>query len=179
MLRAWICSVAVLALVPAGWAQAAGGKGDEKGLKVTGELTKDDPFDKAREKCHAKTYKFKMEANKTYVIDLKSLEKGKDFDLYLRLEDSGGKQLAEDDNGGGGEFGNDARITFTAPKTDTYVIIATTYGPGATGKFSLTAAPPSEKEGQFNQLKADFQKVSGDLSQKYGLSKSEEEKEKI
>jgi peroxiredoxin len=178
MLRAWICSVAVLALVPAGWAQAAGEKGDkDKELKVSGELTKDDPFDKVRKNSHCKTYKFKMMKDMTYQIDMKS----KKVDSYLRLEDSAGKQLAEDDDSGGFP---DARIIFKAPKDDTYVIICTTFGcttfgQAETGEFTLTVVPGSEKQGQFKQLQDDYQKVAVDLGQKYSLSKSEDEKEKI
>jgi thiol-disulfide isomerase/thioredoxin len=161
MLRAWICGVAVLALVPAGWAQAAGEKGDkDKELKVSGELKNDDPFDKVREKSYCKTYKFKMTKDKKYQIDMKS----KDVDSYLRLEDSGGKQLAFDDDGGGFP---DARIVFTAPKDDTYVIICTTFGPGETGKFTLTAVPVTEKQEKLNQLKIDmeasFKKLVGEF----------------
>src|SRR5262249_42188265 len=131
MLRAVLCSLVVLALVPAGWARAAGK--DDKGLNVSGELTKDDPFDKVRAKSHCKTYKFMMAKDKTYQIDMKS----KELDSFLRLEDSTGKQLAMDDDGGGFP---DARIVFTAPKDDTYVIICTTFGGGETGKFNLTVA---------------------------------------
>jgi thiol-disulfide isomerase/thioredoxin len=171
MLRALICSLAVLALVPAGWVRAAGGK-DEKGLNVTGKLTTDDPFDKVRAKSYAKTYKFKMVEGKTYQIDMKS----KAVDSYLRLEDSTGKQLAFDDDGGGFP---DARIVFKAPKDDTYVIICTTFGGGETGEFTLTVMPASEKLGAFNQLKNDFQALGNDLGQKYNATKDEAEKDKI
>jgi thiol-disulfide isomerase/thioredoxin len=141
-------------------------------------LTDKEPLDQVRNKCYCRAHPIRMAAGSIYTIDVASTG----FNTYLRLVDPSGKQLAEDDDSGGGEFGHDARITFTAPKTDTYVIIATTYGPGATGKFSLTAAAGSEKDkkqGQLNQLNADFKKVLGDLGQKYSLSKSEDEKEKI
>lgn len=67
---------------------------------------------------------------KRYTIDLVS----RDFDAYLRLEDSTGKQLAEDDDSGGNL---NARIVFQAPKDDTYWIIATTFL-GGTGNYTLS-----------------------------------------
>src|SRR6185295_14069371 len=65
-----------------------------------------------------------------YQIDMMS----KDFDAYLRLLDPAGKQVAEDDDGG---EGLNARINFKAPEDGNYKIIATTFKPGATGKFVL------------------------------------------
>jgi hypothetical protein len=131
MLRALVCSVTLLVLIPAGSGQAQD-KGDEKGLNITGELNAKDGFDKVKKDCYCKTYKFKMMAGKTYQIDMKSME----LDAYLRLEDSSGKQVAFDDDSGGNL---DARIVFQAAKDDTYVIIATTFAGNATGKFTLTA----------------------------------------
>jgi hypothetical protein len=54
-----------------------------------------------------------MSPDKTYVIDLES----KDFDAYLRILDSAGKQLASDDDGGDGR---NARLRFTPPKEGNY-----------------------------------------------------------
>src|SRR5579862_6480339 len=61
------------------------------GLKITGELGK----------VWAITYKVKLEASKTYVIDMISPDQ-KVLDPFLRLLDAKGKQLAEDDDGGEG-----------------------------------------------------------------------------
>jgi serine protease Do len=58
----------------------------------------------------------------------------KDLDAFLRLEDAAGKELAKDDDGGGGR---NARIQFACPATGEYRIIATTFF-GGTGRFTLT-----------------------------------------
>ena len=71
-----------------------------------------------------------MLPKKTYQIDMISNQ----FDAYLRLEDSKGNQLAEDDDSGGNL---NAQILFTPTKADDYRIIATTFGPGATGIYQL------------------------------------------
>lgn len=81
----------------------------------------------------AKVYEIKLEANKTYQIDMAS----GDFDTYLRLEDAGGKQLAEDDDSGGGVKGLDAQITFSCMAAGTYRIICTTFDRGGQGNFKL------------------------------------------
>src|SRR5438046_2856064 len=115
-----------------------GGKVYENKLDEKGELTKDDKDDKVRTGCKSKIYKLKMAKDSTWEINLKS----NDFDAYLRLEDSSGKQLAEDDDSGGNL---DAKIVFKAPKDDTYQIIVTTYDANTTGKYTLTAEQ-SKKE---------------------------------
>jgi hypothetical protein len=99
-----------------------------EGLTVEAILTKDDPLDKARQK-HCRAYDVEMNGDKTYVIDLMS----KQFDAFLRLEDAGGKQLAQDDDSGGG---TNARIRFKAPGAGVYRVIVTSFGP-ETGLFQL------------------------------------------
>jgi hypothetical protein len=99
-----------------------------EGLAVEGALSKEDPLDKGHKK-HCRVYDVKMIAGKTYVIDLMS----KQFDAFLRLEDAAGKQLAQDDDSGGG---NNARIRFKAPQEGVYRIIATTFNV-ETGQFLL------------------------------------------
>ena len=61
------------------------------------QLTVKDPKDRIRKDSPHKVHTYKMTAGLTYTIDLVS----QDFDSYLRLEDSTGKQLAEDDDSGG------------------------------------------------------------------------------
>jgi hypothetical protein len=67
-----------------------------------------------------------------YTIDMAS--KTKDFDCFLRLEDSGGKQLMENDDGGGQM---NSRIVYRPSRADSYRIFATTFEPGQTGAFHL------------------------------------------
>jgi hypothetical protein len=97
--------------------------------KAASSLTATDPLDKVRTQSHVKAYMVKLKAGKTYVIDLKS----KDFDSFLRLENAGGQQLAEDDDSGGGL---DARITFTCENDGIYRILATSLV-SKTGLFTL------------------------------------------
>lgn len=104
---------------------------DKEGVfKVDGQLAKGDAKDKVRRFSVCKVHTLKMTAGQSYTIDLVS----KDFDAYLRLEDSDGKELAHDDDSGGGL---NARLVFRAPKDDTYRIVATTFL-GGTGNYTLT-----------------------------------------
>src|SRR5262245_48561440 len=133
--RTWaLLAVALLAVAapPAARAQKAA-KEKEQAWQVTGELTRDDPPDKARAGCYHKVHTHKMSAGTRYVIDLIDRNPS-NMDPYLRLEDSAGTQLAQDDDSGGNL---NARIVFTPPKTDTYRIIATTCSPGRVGHYLL------------------------------------------
>ena len=94
MLRATTLTVVVLLALAPAWARAAGG---EKSLNITAELTKDDPADAVKKLSKCKVYPFPMKKDSTWEINLKS----KDFDAFLRVEDSAGKELAYDDDSGG------------------------------------------------------------------------------
>jgi hypothetical protein len=93
-----------------------------KGLRFAGEIT---------DKAPSVVYPVKLTAGKTYVIDMIAAKQVR-LDPFLRLHDSAGKQLAEDDDSGGGL---NARIVFRASVTDTYQITATRLT--GTGPFSL------------------------------------------
>src|SRR5262249_55144230 len=99
-------------------------------LNLNAVLDKNDPFDDKRTNSHHKVHVFKMQKGKQYQIDMISSQ----FDSYLRLENKDGVQLAEDDDSGGML---NARIYFTPMKTGSYRIIATTFGPGVTGMYTL------------------------------------------
>jgi hypothetical protein len=173
MLRVIVCGLALLAPFPA--AAAAGQpKGGGKGLKVEGQLTADDTQDAVRKGSHHKVHTFTMEAGKTYVIDMVTRSPG--FDPFLRLEDAAGKQLAQDDDGGG--FPN-ARITFTAERGGEYKIIATTFAKGMTGKYLLTVRQASPAEGELGTLKQKFEGRGKELQQSFVAAKTEDEREKI
>jgi hypothetical protein len=88
-------------------------------LSVQAQLTKQDPV-YPRRGGRYKLYSVKLEAGKTYQIDMKS----RALDAYLFLEDAAGTLLAEDDDGG---ENLDARIIFRPGKTATYRVIATTF----------------------------------------------------
>ena len=98
-------------------------------LFVKDQLTKDDPVYAPRKTWH-KVHTVKLQADKTYQIDLKSQA----FDAYLFLEDSDQKILAQDDDSGGDL---DARIFFRPTRTDTYRVIATSYAPNTEGPYTL------------------------------------------
>jgi serine protease Do len=116
--------------------KSAGGK---LVFQESGALTEAAEFDKVRKECRSKVYPFKMVPGYAYTIDLKS----PDFDSYLRLEDSTGKQLAEDDDGGGQL---NSRIVFRTTKEDTYRIVVTTCDPGQAGTYRVTVHQAESKE---------------------------------
>jgi len=101
-------------------------------LSVNGSVTNADPAYPLRNGCHHKVHTVKMEAGKTYQIDLVG-----PFDPYLYLEDAVGNVLAHDDDSGGNL---NARIIHKVTKTDTYRIICTSCGQGATGNYTLTVS---------------------------------------
>ena len=80
-----------------------------KPIQITGDLTKDDEND-PKLMQPGKKYPVKLNKDKTYVIEMTT----KDFDPFLRLLDKANKELAEDDDSGGGLnshhlFGDDRR----------------------------------------------------------------------
>lgn len=125
MLRILLIVSAAFWVAPV-WAQQA----NAELLKIDDSLANTDPKDKVRANSWHKVHPFRMTAGKSYTIDMTSSQ----FDPYLRLEDAKGAQLAQDDDGG--DFTN-ARIFFTAPRTEEYRIIATSFSSG-TGKYTLT-----------------------------------------
>jgi serine protease Do len=108
----------------------AGGDRSEV-LAVLKTLTKTDPIDKVRAGSAHHVHRVRMEAGKTYIIDMKSRE----VDAFLRLEDAAGKQLDQDDDGGDSP---DARIVFPCQRTDTYQVVTTTFKAETYGKYALT-----------------------------------------
>jgi hypothetical protein len=139
-----VALLAVLAPLPDALAQGGPRKKqvkDEEKLHIEDNLTPDEPFDKQRPfdgkmGCHFKVHLYRMNAGETYTIDLVTTKGAGLNDPYLRLEDSKGIQLAQDDDGGG--YPN-ARIIVRAPRTETYRLIATTFRPGDVGRYALIA----------------------------------------
>lgn len=103
-------------------------------MEEKGEFTAETPKDRVKTDCPGKPYPLKCVAGRTYTIDLRSA----DFDAYLRLEDPSGKQIAENDDGGGGVKGTDAQIVFKAERNGEYTIAATSYNGTGKGKYTLT-----------------------------------------
>jgi len=104
---------------------------DGKG-EVKGKLDTNDPKDASRADMYCKIYTVKLEAGKTYQIDCTS-----GWDNWLRIEDAKGKQLAEDDDSGGG---TDAQIIFACKTAGEYRIIVTSFDAATTGDFTVTIA---------------------------------------
>jgi hypothetical protein len=100
--------------------------------EVKGKLEASDPKDASRTECHCKIYTIKLEAGKTYQIDCKS-----DWDNWLRIEDAKGKQLAEDDDSGGG---TDAQIVFECKTAGDYRVVVTSFDAATTGDFTVMVA---------------------------------------
>jgi hypothetical protein len=141
MKQLMVLSLAGLVLAPAAWAGGDKKKvGDDKVVQIDGKLTKEDPPDKVRKSNPHKAHEYKMKAGSVYAIKLVSKDP-KGFDAYLRVEDSAGKNLAEDDDSGGWP---NAQILFKAPRDDAYRIIATAYS--GEGAYTLTIREVSPKD---------------------------------
>jgi hypothetical protein len=96
---------------------------------VVGALTNLDDLDHVRQGSRCKTYIVQLLAGKTYQFDMTSDQ----IDSYLRLEDSSAKELAHNDDGGGGL---NSRIVFLCPRSNSYRVVATTFL-GDVGPFRL------------------------------------------
>jgi hypothetical protein len=100
-------------------------------FQVAGQLTDNDPLDRARPGSHCQVHRVRLKGGRAYVIDLHSQE----FDAYLRIEDAAGNGLAEDDDSG--PF-LDARLVFTPARTGTYALVVTTFDADETGRYLLS-----------------------------------------
>jgi thiol-disulfide isomerase/thioredoxin len=148
MIRPLACVLALLLAAPTLRAQdpkeEKGGTGD-KLLDVKGKLTDDDPRDAVVKPSPCKIYRCRLKKGENYVIDMVSDE----IDPFLRLVDPFGKEVARDDDSGGGY---NARIRYRARETGVYQIVATSYPwkgkdkPSRTGNFTLTVRQPTEAE---------------------------------
>ena len=109
-------------------------------LSKKDSLADNDKMDtKLKKPC--KTYKVKLVQGKAYRIDLTS----PDFDAFLRLEDSKGKEVAFNDDVDPANMILDSRIIYAAPKTGEYTIIASCFD-GKTGDFTLEMKYASKEE---------------------------------
>ncbi|MCS7045780.1 MAG: hypothetical protein NZO58_05445 [Gemmataceae bacterium] len=95
---------------------------------IVGEIVARDVLDRRRN-YPCKIHAMKLSKDKTYIVELLSQA----FDPYLRIEDSKGNNLAEDDDSGGNL---QSRLAFRPPANDTYQLIATSYA-GGTGMYTL------------------------------------------
>jgi len=90
------------------------------GLRIAGALIATDPLDPVLGKMgnsRSKFFEVKMEPGQRYQIDLVSDK----FDAFLRVEDATGRQIAFDDDSGGGL---NSRLVFTPPAAGVYRVYA-------------------------------------------------------
>jgi serine protease Do len=99
------------------------------GASLQDRLAPQDARDAARGAI-CKVYQVRLEANRTYVIDMISSE----FDTYLRLVDAANREVARNDDGG--EDLN-ARIRRVITQAGDYRIVASAYGSDIGGAFTL------------------------------------------
>src|SRR5579864_2615019 len=101
------------------------------------QLTNNDAEDKVREGCRHKVQTYRMKAGVKYVLDALGQQNNNVWlDVCLRLENSKGKVLAQDDLSGGND---DPRIVYVPQETATYNIIVVTEKPGVLGNYTLLA----------------------------------------
>ena len=125
-------------------------------LEIDGQLLDTDPRDPVHNQP-CKIYTVKLKKDKTYLIDMASDA----FDTYLRLEDAQGKQLGEDDDGGGD---TDSQIVHAPDADGTFKVYATRFGDDGVGNFKLKVRELSYKVGKASDLPADGLKVDGQLT---------------
>src|SRR5689334_16918165 len=79
-------------------------------IVIMDRLTDDDARDRVLTNSAHKAHVVELKAGRSYQVDLMKKDNKQQFDPYLRIEDSAGKQLAQDDDSGGNL---NARIRFT------------------------------------------------------------------
>ena len=97
--------------------------------------TEPSPGDAAKQ-SHRKIYTVGLKAGHAYTIDLVGGDRtGEKLDPFLRVENPEGKEVAQDDDGGGSPH---ARIVYLARTDGDYKIVATSFDGNQTGAFTLT-----------------------------------------
>lgn len=139
-MRRTLCLLALLSLT---LALPARGQGViEAGQTVEGELADDDP--EGASGALYDLWSFTARAGATYVITLRS----DDFDAYLWAGPAVGPHCdpcEEDDDGAGG---TDAELVVTAEADRPYVIRATSYDAGESGRYLLTVQESAESDAE-------------------------------
>jgi len=134
-----VVSYFVVANGPGNGPGARGGKVWEDRLTIFDDV--DPTKDPTRQGCTCKKYTYQMTAGTTYQIDLESVE----FDAYLRLEDPTGREVANDDDTGGGLNGQDSRIVYLATQTGLHTIYVSVFDPDPKysqhGDYTLRVSP--------------------------------------
>lgn len=158
-------TVAFALLVAIGLVHAKPDKGEPKKqetpvfkpVQITADLTKDDENDpELNNPC--KKYPVKLNKDKTYVIEMTT----KDFDPFLRLLDKANKEVAEDDDSGGGL---NSLIIYSPTTSGDYTVVAATFD-GEVGKFELKVREIDIKgEAKAREFPKGGFEVAGDLGE--------------
>jgi hypothetical protein len=122
-------------------------KKDDNTIRINGRLAASLPLDKKRTDSYSQVHTVKLKRDLEYVIEMRKATPSEGLDPYLRLEDSAGLNLAEDDDSGGNLA---ARINYTPPTDGEFRVIATSFGSRQEGDYELvivgrpagTPAPP-------------------------------------
>lgn len=99
------------------------------GTPISGRLTSDSSILPADD-SYFDAYSFEGRSGQRVVLEMSS----ENIDPYLILLSPQGRDLAQDDDGAGG---NNARLAFTLPEDGTYTVLANSYGPRETGSYAL------------------------------------------
>lgn len=118
------CAVAAIALATATPVTA------QERLNESGSLSEGDEQIASGE--YIDEYSFRAEAGQTVDIHAQSTE----FDTYLIVTGPGGVRFENDDYSD-----TNARIVETVPQSGTYQVLVTSFAPGETGRYRLTAGP--------------------------------------
>ena len=129
------CSLADTEAVGDAWSNLAMGELPTEGRvilpghEVQGALTSEDS--RLSDDSYARAWSMPAEAGQRLTIRLES----DDFDPYLGVNGPDLDKPFTDDDGG---EGLSARISLVVPATGTYTVVASTYVPSSTGRFTLS-----------------------------------------
>ncbi len=99
----------------------------------SGSLEATDKFCPHRAGRREDVYRVHLKAGVRYTINLTSK-----YDNYLYLENSQGRLITSDDDGGAGA---NARIIYTPTASGIYQIVTTSYSTNVTGPYNLRITP--------------------------------------
>lgn len=111
------------------------------GAVASSELDRGDAQDPS-DGSYMEAWSLRLEAGQEVAVDMVSQE----FDTYLFLLGPGIDGFDRNDDGAGA---CNARLSFTAPETGTYRVVASSFGSGTTGRYELhvTSEPGPEHDG--------------------------------
>lgn len=104
---------------------------------LSSRLTTSDARDRERKNCYARVHTVNLNAGVTYTVDVESGNGSTGpefFDVWLRIEDSMGRTILNNDDGG---EGFNSRATFRPTASGTYRMVVTSYRQNATGAYTL------------------------------------------